>query len=143
MRMPEFVSNLAVFIEEAYAKSSLTRYRNLKTRIDIRNTDPTLMQYSLLCNTKAFDILNEEYTKLKFASFEYNETNDNIQIKANNKCYMLSKQLDTCNCLILSNFALPFRTIPNIWRKELEHADGSEDIYAVQSSTAVNKRKKL
>ena len=76
------MTNSAIFIDEAYAKSSMAGYRNLKTTIDYRNTDGTLIQYSLLCNKKAFDILIGKYKKLNSASFEYPETGENIQIMA-------------------------------------------------------------
>ena len=75
MHLPESVKNLAVFIDESFAKSSYTRYHNLKTKIDFRNTDETLLKFSLLCNDKAFSIINEEMRKLKSDNLEYTSCN--------------------------------------------------------------------
>ena len=81
MHLPEFIKNLAVFIDESFAKTSYTRYYNLKTKIDFRNTDETLLKFSLLCNDKAFSTINEEMGKLKSENLEYTVTNENFQIK--------------------------------------------------------------
>ena len=66
MRLPEAVEQLVNFIDEAYAKSSFNRYENLITKIDVRNTDGDLVQYSLICNSKSFQII----TKTRLYSFD-------------------------------------------------------------------------
>ena len=59
MRLPEAVEHLSNFIDDTYAKSSFNRYENLKIRIDHRNNDEDLIRYSLLCNSKSFQMVND------------------------------------------------------------------------------------
>ena len=54
MRLPEAIENLALFIEEWYTKISYNRYCNLNTKLDQRNTDATMVNYSLLVSSKTF-----------------------------------------------------------------------------------------
>lgn len=111
MHLSESVNNLALFIDEAFTKSSYTRYSNLKTKIDQRNTDKALMQFSLLCNGKAFGIVNEEYRKFKSLDNQCVETEDDYQVKYKASCHTVSKQTNKCDCTVFSNFALPCRHI--------------------------------
>ena len=83
MHLYESVSNLAIFIDEAFTKSSYTRFSNLKTKVDYRNTDKALMQFSLLCNAKAFGIVADEYQKYKSANYDCTETDKTFTIKSN------------------------------------------------------------
>ena len=80
MHLPEYVNNLTLLIEDAFTKSAHARHNNLKTKIDYRNTDKVLMRYSLLCNAKAFRIINDEFGKYKNTSF-FNETQENYIIQ--------------------------------------------------------------
>ena len=70
MRLPEAVEQLSNFIDEAYAKSSHTRYKNLKTKIDTRNTDEELVQFSLICSSKSFQIVNNEFRQAGKTPFQ-------------------------------------------------------------------------
>ena len=159
MHLPESVSNLTLFIEEAFTKSAYARYNNLKTKIDYRNTDKVLMQYLLLCNAKAFGIVNDEFGKYKNTKFEFNETQENYIIQYKSSCHTVSKCENKCDCLVFLNFGLPCRHIflcrekqnydiydellvPNRWRKEFETAGDGSEINVVQTSTEIKRKKK-
>ena len=54
MRLPEAIENLALFMEECYTKISYNSYCHLNTKLDLRNTDATMVNYSLLVSSKTF-----------------------------------------------------------------------------------------
>ena len=161
MHLPQAIENLSNFLDDTYSKSSFNRYANLKTKIDVRNTDQELLKFSLMCNSKAFQILNDEYRILESIKFEILEENEaysvKYRIKDSSFDVSVSKSMDECSCLCFSNFGLPCRhifacrrkfkdtifeeeLIPNRWRKEFEKQQNIEQIYTVQTSTSVNKR---
>ena len=162
MRLPEAIENLSSFIDETYAKSSFNRYANLKTKIDQRNTDGELIKFSLMCNPKAFQIVNDELRILESVKFEIIEESDETysviyKIKDSTFNVSVAKSMNDCTCLCFSNFGLPCRhifacrkkyigtifdenLIPNRWRKEFEKQDDLEELSTVLTSTSVNKR---
>ena len=68
MRLPEAIENLSSFIDETYANCSSCRYANMKAKIDRRHTDGELIKFSLICNPKAFQIVNDEFRILELMS---------------------------------------------------------------------------
>ena len=160
MPLPKAIQHLDKFLDDTYSKSSFNRYANLKTKIDVRNTDKDILQYSLLCNSKAFQIVNDEYRMLDSINFEAEEENDSYTVKYNVKgssfSISVSKSMNDCSCLTFCNFGLPCRhifacrkqfkndvydekLIPDRWRKEFEKQEGSGPIFTVQTSNIVKK----
>ena len=160
MNLPQAIEHLYKFLDDTYSRSSFNRYANLKTKIDVRNTDKDIIQYSLLCNSKAFQIVNDEYRILDSMKFETEKENESYKVKymvkGSSFDISVSKSMDECSCLTFCNFGLPCRhifacrkqfkstvydesLIPDRWRKEFEKQDGTEPVFAVQTSTIVNK----
>ena len=81
MTLPQAVEHLDKFLDDTYSKSSFNRYSNLRTKFDVRNTDKDIIQYSLLCNTKAFQVVNDEYRMLDSMSFEIEEEDESYKVK--------------------------------------------------------------
>ena len=157
MRLPEAVEQLSNFIDDTYAKSSFNRYENLKTKIDRRNNDEDLVKYSLLCNSKSFQIVNDEFRQGTNTDFSITESDEAYTVKSLSSEYTVSKKLDECTCLCFSNFGLPCRhifvcrrektvsvfdesLIPKRWVKEFEKPDNNEQPVG-QASVTVAKRK--
>lgn len=160
MNLPQAIEHLDKFLDDTFSKSSFTRYGNLKTKIDVRNTDKDIVQYSLLCNSKAFQIVNDEYRMLESMTFETEEDIESYKVKYEVKGLSfdirVSKSMNECSCLTFCNFGLPCRhifacrkhfrntvydetLIPDRWRKEFEKQDSTEPVFIVQTSTIVNK----
>ena len=160
MNLPQAIEHLDKFLDDTYSRSSFNRYANLKTKIDVRNTDKDIIQYSLLCNSKAFQIVNDEYRMLDSMKFETEKENESYKVKymvkGSSFDISVSKSMDECSCLTFCNFGLPCRhifacrkqfkstvydesLIPDRWREEFEKQDGTEPVFAVQTSTIVNK----
>ena len=106
MRLPVAVEHLSNFIGDTYAKSSFNRYENLKNRIDNRNNDEDLIRYSLLCNSKSFQMVNDEYRQGIKSDFSITETDDAYTVKLGSSEYTVSKDVNECSCLCFSNFGL-------------------------------------
>ena len=106
MRLPEAVEHLSNFIDDTYAKSSFNRYENLKIRIDHRNNDEDLIRYSLLCNSKSFQMVNDEYRQGIKSDFSITETDDAYTVKLGSSECTVSKDVNECSCLCFSNFGL-------------------------------------
>ena len=53
---------------------------NLKTKIDTRNTDEELVQYSLICSSKSFQIVNDEFRQAGKTPF-ITEDEDSYKVK--------------------------------------------------------------
>ena len=100
MRLPEAVEHLSNFIDDTYAKSSFNRYENLKIRIDHRNNDEDLIRYSLLCNSKSFQMVNGEYRQGIKSDFSITETDDAYTVKLGSSEYTVSKDVNECSCLL-------------------------------------------
>ena len=115
MNLPQAIENLDKFLDDTYSRSAFTRYANLKTKIDARNTEKDVIKYSLLCNSKAFQIVNDEYRILDSMKFEIEEVNDAYKVKYNVKsmsfAITVSKSMTECSCLTFCNFGLPCRHI--------------------------------
>ena len=160
MNLPQAIEHIDKFLDDTYSKSSFTRYANLKTRIDVRNTEKDVFQYSLLCNSKAFQIVNDKYRILDSMKFEIEEENDSYKVKYVLKrvsfAITVTKSMSECSCLTFCNFGLPCRhifacrkqfkntvydetLIPDRWRKEFEKQDNDKPVFIVQTSTLVNK----
>ena len=115
MTLPQAVEHLDKFLVDTYSKSSFNRYSNFKTKIDVRNTDKDIIQYSLLCNTKAFQVVNDEYRMFDSMSFEIEEEDESYKVKYKVKGssfdISVSKSMNECTCLTFCNFGLPCRHI--------------------------------
>ena len=111
MRIPEAIENLSLFIDECNTKISYNRYYNIKTKIYQRNTDSEIIKYSMLCNSKSFTVINEEYHKVDKTKFDISESESGYLVKNNVSSYNVSLKMDKCECLKYANFALPCRHI--------------------------------
>ena len=111
MRIPEAIENLSLFIDECYTKSSYNRYYNIKTKIYQRNSDSEIIKYSMLCNSKSFTVINEEYHKVDKTKFDISESESGYLVKNNVSSYNVFLKMDKCECLKYANFALPCRHI--------------------------------
>ena len=98
----EAVEHISNFIDDTYAKSSFNRYENLKIRIDHRNNDEDLIRYSLLCNSKSFQMVNDEYRQGIKSDFGITETDDAYTVKLGSSEYTVSKDVNECSCLCFS-----------------------------------------
>ena len=102
MRLPEAVQQLSNFIDEDYAK----------TKTDMRNADGELVQYSLICNSKSFQIVNDEFRQVGKSPFTITEGKDSYKVKGTSSAeYSATKAQNECTCLCFANFGLPCRHI--------------------------------
>ena len=104
MRLPEAVEQLSNFIDDTYAKSSFNRYENLKTKIDRRNNDEDLVKYSLLCNSKSFQIVNDEFRQGSNTDFSITESDEAYTVKSLSSEYTVSKKTGRMYVSLLFKF---------------------------------------
>ena len=69
-----------------------------------------IIQYSLPCNSKAFQTVNDEYRMLDSMKFETEEANESYKAKymINGSSFdiSISEPMDECSCLTFCNFGL-------------------------------------